>query len=51
MQCEINTGSISSFEIISRGCTKNREELVMFLENDENEEELCETVDEKCKEQ
>ena len=51
MECEISTASISSFEIASSECVENREELVMFLENDENEEEQWENADEGRKEQ
>ena len=51
MECEISTASISSFEIACSECVENREELVLFLENDENEEEQWETADEGRKEQ
>ena len=44
MECDICTGSISSFEIANSECVENREELVMFLENYKNEEEQWELL-------
>ena len=38
----MNAGSIFFYEIANSGCTENREELVVVLENDGNNEEQCE---------
>ena len=40
IECEIDTGSISSFEIARSEFMESREELVMFLENNERCQEM-----------
>ena len=44
----MNIKGIPSFEIEKIECTENRKELVMMT-NAEDEEELCENVNEECK--